>query len=261
MQLVSRDVLFDVAKKQHQVQLSESESGMFQEFCRKATNEYAKASSHGNEQMDFFSNAMLRFMKDNVSQIRFVGQGSSRIVYVMANNTALKLAKTEAGIAQNRQEAKICMNPMMKYAIFPDFYGADTKNWLALNCELCAESKRSDFKRIFNAQPELIVDVFSQIDFSASNLRQYLMYLLDYYEKDDNFVKATFIKQLIHPSTEAFKALRSLIYFYADNGLNELLISDLEFIENWGLTIRNGQECLVVIDAGFNEDVYQEFYK
>ena len=82
------------------------------------------------------------------------------------------------------------------------------------------------------------------------------MYLLDYYEKDDNFVKATLIKQLIHPPTEAFKALRSLIHFYADNGLNELLINDLEFTENWGLTIRNGQECLVVIDAGFNEDVY-----
>lgn len=45
----------------------------------------------------------------------------------MADGTALKLAKTRAGIAQNRQEAKVCMDPSMKYAIFPDFYGADRK--------------------------------------------------------------------------------------------------------------------------------------
>lgn len=43
------------------------------------------------------------------------------------------------------------MNPKMKYQIFPDFYGADTKNWLALNCELCAKAETKDFKELFFA--------------------------------------------------------------------------------------------------------------
>ena len=87
--------------------------------------------------MGTFSDAMLKYMKDNVKDIAFVGEGSSRIVYALVDGTALKLAKTTAGIAQNRQEAHLCMDSRMKFEIFPDFYGADDKNWLSLNCEMC----------------------------------------------------------------------------------------------------------------------------
>ena len=49
--------------------------------------------------MEAFSSAMLEYMKNNQEDIRFVGQGSSRIVFALADGTALKLAKTKAGIA------------------------------------------------------------------------------------------------------------------------------------------------------------------
>lgn len=49
--------------------------------------------------MDIFNNRMLAYMKDNVDAIKFVGQGSSRLVYALADGTALKLAKNKAGIA------------------------------------------------------------------------------------------------------------------------------------------------------------------
>lgn len=41
------------------------------------------------------------------------------------------------------------MDPDMKYEIFPDFYDADTKDGLALNCELCSKATLVDFARIF----------------------------------------------------------------------------------------------------------------
>jgi hypothetical protein len=52
----------------------------------------------------------------------------------------------------------------------------------------------------------------------------------------------------------------SLIDFYRTHGLDELLIGDLEETENWGITIRNNKKVLIIIDAGFNEDIYQQFY-
>jgi len=55
--------------------------------------------------------------------------------------------------------------------------------------------------------------------------------------------------------------LKSLLEFYRKNGEDELLLGDVEEIENWGITIRNNQKVLVIIDAGFNEQVYQDFYK
>jgi len=47
--------------------------------------------------------------------------------------------------------------------------------------------------------------------------------------------------------------LKSLLEFYRKNGEDELLLGDVEEIENWGITIRNDQKVLVIIDAGFNE--------
>lgn len=43
------------------------------------------------------------------------------------------------------------MNPRYKYKIFPDFYDADKKNWLALNCELCSKADKKDFAKLFRA--------------------------------------------------------------------------------------------------------------
>lgn len=48
----------------------------------------------------------------------------------------------------------------------------------------------------------------------------------------------------------------SLIDFYRKYGLDELLTGDLEEIENWGITIRDNKKVLVIIDAGFNEDIF-----
>lgn len=111
MQLVPREVLFDVMMNAKPIQLVEAEQSAFHTFEKKAIDEYNKS----NYDMDVFIESMLRFMKDNVDDIKYVGQGSSRVVFAMVNGTAFKLAKTKAGIAQNKQEAKVCMDPHMKY--------------------------------------------------------------------------------------------------------------------------------------------------
>ena len=49
--------------------------------------------------MTAFSNAMIEFLKQHIDDIKFVGQGSSRMTFAMTDGTALKLAKTNAGIA------------------------------------------------------------------------------------------------------------------------------------------------------------------
>lgn len=49
--------------------------------------------------MNSFTETMFQYMKDNAKDIAFVGQGSSRIVYALADGTALKLAKSAAGLA------------------------------------------------------------------------------------------------------------------------------------------------------------------
>ena len=157
------------------------------------------------------------------------------------------------------------MKPDMKYAIFPDFYGADTSKWLTLNCELCAKAKKIDFKDILQIQPFAIVEIFQRmvlLNFS-SNPANMLRAAANHYFKNGNQFYARFIDNMIQKSktNEAFKALMSLLKYYAENGPNGLILDDFEEIENWGITMRNGQKVLVIIDAGFSEDVYQKHYK
>lgn len=260
MQLVSREVLFDVMANRRAITLSQSideaETKAYQTFCRKATTEYSKSKD-----MDVFSEVMLKYLKSNKRDIRFVGQGSSRLVFALADGTALKLAKTDAGIAQNRHEAELCMDPKMKYEIFPDFYGADKKNWLSLNCELCAKAEKHDFKEILMAQPNIVAYAVEFAVRMTKGAKLSLQSCKKFFDQQNDVVKSNLFQQLIDNKTQAAKALNSLIDFYMTHELDELLLSDLESVENWGITVRDNQKTLVVIDAGFDDTVYQKFYK
>jgi hypothetical protein len=119
------------------------------------------------------------------------------MTFAMADGTALKLAKTNAGIAQNKQEAKVCMNPDKRYAIFPDFFGADQVNWLALSCELCAAANAQDFKQIFKCQPSALVNIIEFIIKMRIESFQMNM-LVEYYTNMNNVVYANAVKNIIN---------------------------------------------------------------
>lgn len=151
------------------------------------------------------------------------------------------------------------MNPRYKYKIFPDFYDADRQNWLALNCELCSKADKTDFAKLFRAQLLVVVDV---IDFIVKHKLEDF----ELYKAKDNFkancsnVATNLVMNLMSNTSSAFDALRSLIDFYRRNGFKSMLLGDVESEANWGLTFRDNQPVLVIIDAGFDSDVYNTYY-
>ena len=273
MQLVSRKILFDVMAHRKPVvfknpnsldEVDSVDKTAFQTFMKSCKELYDKAESlYDNHTiaMSEFSDMMYKFMKYNKQNIRYVGKGSSRIVYALADGTCLKVAGNPAGQAQNKQEAKICLDSSFKYEIFPDFYDTDRENWLALNCEMCAQATMNDFAHIFKLQPAYVLDIVNiivQTKVPNDEFEQVRKYYVD----QQRWTYAYFVSQLIDkPNEPANKAILSLIDFYRKNGLDELLIDDLDDPRNWGLTVRDGKQVLVVIDAGFNEDVFQQHYK
>ena len=96
MLLVPRDIFFDVMRRKKDIKLNETDSSSlsFKNLCSRATTEFKE-----NKDMKIYANIMLRYLNDNKDAIRYVGQGSSRMVFAMADGTAIKLAKTPAGIA------------------------------------------------------------------------------------------------------------------------------------------------------------------
>ena len=57
-----------------------------------------------------------------------IGNGSSRIVFQIDDETVLKLAKNNAGIAQNMEEIKIGLNSGLEF-VPKVFNGSDEKNF------------------------------------------------------------------------------------------------------------------------------------
>lgn len=78
-------------------------------------------------------------------RLQKIGTGSSRIVYRVDDEKALKIAKNKKGIAQNEHEADWGRN---NYDIFAKIYEADENNYTWIEMELASKIKPSDFKRL-----------------------------------------------------------------------------------------------------------------
>lgn len=222
-----------------------------------------------DEIMYQFYMQLLRFMKLNQDCIQYVNQGSSRIVFALTDGTALKVAKSDAGFGQNKVEVANCMNPKMKYSIFPDFYDADKKKYLALNCEMCANTTDDEIKSLLGADLNNLMSIIKFIIRQNVLDKDYVGwkdYLINDKSKDPDIKeefkqKAKVLDGLISQKTEAFKALASLVEFWRKNGLDSMLPDDLESCVNWGITVRNNQLVPVIIDAGFSQDVVDNYYR
>ena len=74
-------------------------------------------------------------------------------------------------------------------------------------------------------------------------------------------VYARFALALLKQETKPMKTLHSLLDFYRRNKLEDMELGDLESLANWGLAMRDNQHVLVIIDAGFSDEIYNTFYK
>lgn len=61
----------------------------------------------------------------------------------------------------------------------------------------------------------------------------------DNFQANGSNVAAYLVMNLMSSTSPAFDALRSLIDFYRRNGLNSMLLGDVESEANWGLTFRD----------------------
>lgn len=174
--------------------------------------------------------AQLEYAREKANQI---GRGSSRVVFeVMYNGrmTALKIAKNEKGLAQNKEEAFI-MSTANSDVVIP-IIDYDTENnpptWIHM--EKAENITEADFERITG---------FNFTDFCDLILNNTSGMSLPPNDKYDVIVES-----------DLFNDVLSLVFDF------QLFPSDLELIYNWGLY--NGR--IVLIDVGATDDVVNTLY-
>lgn len=174
-----------------------------------------------------------------------VGAGSSRVVFQIDDETVLKLAKNNKGIAQNESEYYKGNDWYISH-VFPNVYnGSDEKNFMWIISEYVLPAKEQDFDAL------LYIDFFDVQKFIRFLLRsnrgdkeatKRVMEYFNEYENDDDVI-------------ELFNMLQDLLVSY------EMGIGDFERICNWGMVMRDGHPKLLPIDAGFTEEVARRYYR
>jgi hypothetical protein len=161
--------------------------------------------------------------------LKHLSSGSSRIVYKAPNNTIIKLAKNDKGIAQNKAEA----NPKMKSKFLNEITDY-SKNYVWIQTHFLEKIKVGDFKEMTGLD---FSDFGDSISYGLKNVSESDKKKPDSF---DDVSKSDIYKEMCRIGKK-FK----------------LLPGDIARISSWGTK----NNIPILIDAGLTKDIFDEFYE
>lgn len=180
--------------------------------------------------------------KDRVAyckeRLPLLGNGSSRITFKVDDKKVLKIAKNAKGIAQNEKEEDWGRN---QYGCFAEIYEADTDKHLWIEMELARKATNQDFIKHFGV--------------TINKLKDIIHYMYNQYSNRSNY---WFNENIYNGQNEE---LYNLYHYMLDYQPDRASINDWGAKSNWGVVNRNGEEWLVIIDDGFDEEVSSKYYR
>jgi len=174
-----------------------------------------------------------------------IGVGSSRIVFQIDDETCLKLAKNNAGIAQNKEEINVGLNSGLT-CVPKIFNGSDVKNGIWVISEYVLPAEKGDFRKVFGIKFDDVCAFCLHLQGTNNN------FLSDFHKKC--------VKDIFDDYSwcvNGTKLLKEIAFLY-DN--YNSLVNDLANINNWGLCRRNRKTYMVMLDAGCSVDIFKKYY-
>lgn len=202
------------------------------------------------KEFDFDTFNSLRSFKKRIDYCNLklykLGAGSSRAVYMIDPSTALKVAKNEKGIAQNDVEDD---SELQKIGLFPEIYDSDP-NGIWLIVRLAEKAKAQDFEDILGVRFDFICAYIDYLRSIYSTHNTWTGWNTLDYEKTFNEIRL---------SDDYYGSIYDELEEYLSNFTIEN-VGDLKRLSNWGVVEDNGTRRLVIVDAGFNDEVFKNHY-
>lgn len=170
-----------------------------------------------------------------------IGGGSSRIVFQLDDNTVLKLAKNEKGLAQNEKEYDLSNDWYIGY-MFPEVKnGSDEENFKWIVSEFVLPATAQDFKKLLGVPFKVVQEGLSYIGNYNKNWRSYQRFIQ---EHEDNEKLVEFLEEVLN---------------FAN--CYDIFNQDYTRIANWGLCNRGGEAVLKMLDYGLDEEIFDKYYR
>ena len=171
---------------------------------------------------------------------KHIGKGSSRATFQIDDEKVLKLAWNNKGLAQNIEEVQT-----YNASIFPKVYDYD-ENGKWIISEFVLPAKSEDFKHCFG----MSFQQFASFILACANYRFGKSYWGAMSEEE-------WLSYL-----ESNKNLSEFDEYIGDHGSQSFTpAGDMTRLCNYGLTQRNGEACIVLLDSGLSEEVWNTYYK
>jgi len=173
---------------------------------------------------------------------KHIGKGSSRATFQISDEEVLKLAWNKKGVAQNQEER-------MAYGgdIFPIVYdSADDGSWI--KSEFVLPAKKEDFKHCFNMSFDDFVRFIYTCGFNHGDARRRAAFRWHIMNEEDYIY--------LLDNNEDLCEFDEYIGNYGG-----VVVRDMTRLCNYGLTKRNGEPHIVLLDSGLTEYVWDNFYK
>ena len=171
---------------------------------------------------------------------KHIGKGSSRATFQIDDEKVLKLAWNNKGLAQNIEEVQT-----YNASIFPKVYDYD-ENGKWIISEFVLPAKSEDFKHCFG----MSFQQFASFILTCAKYRfggrywnvmpenKWISYL------ENNEELSEFDEYIANYGSQSFTPA-----------------GDMTRLCNYGLTQRNGEACIVLLDSGLSEEVWNTYYK
>lgn len=188
-------------------------------------------------------------------KLQRLGQGSSRIAFLINNRFVLKIAHDkQRGPAQNEVEVSVYTNPTTQPVVAKIYDFDPSYRWIV--SEAVRELRRNsefepltgiDFNLFCNALNE--IDLQSDLEYENEKIQDYSPGTFDYnYHKD----QIEHIEQIMKATNDPFVvSVKALI------DQNQLETTDIGIINHWGKTA-DGR--VVLLDYGFDAEVANRYY-
>lgn len=226
------------------------------------------------------------YLKSKCPPIKFIGQGSSRTAYACIGGKCLKVAKSEAGVAQNEHELKHTKKRWWKPNVecFIQSFSSSSDYGLLLT-ECCSGIDTNDHLAELLGLPRheksvrtALVGICSAKRFDLKAASDVVKFEADQLRKDAEFIKSEeYLKkaQMMFQTAERLlelsklseeqmtpgqRSLTQIVQFWKKYGVRELLPGDLSRAVNWGIAIRRNQLTPVLLDIGFSDKISNRYY-
>ncbi len=218
-------VKIHINKIQESKLISEAKSEMFSFEILKSIPSFSKRIKYCNQYLGFS-----------------VGGGSSRRVFQLDDNKVLKLAINAKGIAQNEQEFNFSKENFVDITpnVFDDL--SDTENYTFITSEYVLPARKTDFQKVLNISFEKFVLLIRTVN-SWYDYRNRLFNKLSDEEITELEENSDNINEFVN---------------YVSN--YQPPIGDMTRCANYGLTMRNGNPYIVLLDSGLSDEIYSKFY-